>query len=223
MDDQTSVSSVVDSRLSPSMPDTPEQPWGYAVKSQLRTQMGTMRKALSEEAKKARSGEICQRILQTPYYKRAHAVVGYVALGNEADPAEILDAAYLAGKSLGLPRVDKGSRRLSLHRWAPGDPLEKGGLGVQEPLASAPLFEPSEVDLIIVPALAIDLGGQRVGRGGGYYDRSLSAFPKAFAIGIIYDFQLIVEAPVNAGDVPVSAVATDRRLIIVDPTKANQL
>lgn len=185
--------------------------------------MGAMRKALPEEEKKARSKAICQRVLLTPNYKRAHAVVGYVALGNEADPADILDAAYLAGKSLGLPRVDRGRDLLSLHRWAPGDRLKKGALGVQEPLASAPLLELSEVDLIIVPALAIDLGGQRVGRGGGYYDRLLAALPKAYAIGIIYDFQLIVEAPVTAGDVPVSAVVSDQRLLIVDPTKANQL
>jgi 5-formyltetrahydrofolate cyclo-ligase len=223
MDASILDSSVVSGRPSPSMPDTQEQALRYAVKCRLREQMGKMREALSEETRKARSKAICERVIQTPHFKRARAVVGYAALGNEADPADILDAAYRGGKSLGLPRADKGRDHLSLHRWAPGERLEKGGLGVREPLASAPLIEPSEVDLIIVPALAIDPHGQRVGRGGGYYDRLLPAFPKAFAIGIIYDFQLIVEAPVTAGDMPVAAVATDRRLLIVEPCKTNHL
>jgi 5-formyltetrahydrofolate cyclo-ligase len=77
----------------------------------------------------------------------------------------------------------------------------------------------SEIDLMIVPAVAIDPRGNRIGRGGAYYDRLLATCPTIFTIGVIYDFQLIAEAPTTEGDIALNAVATDQRLIYVPKTK----
>jgi 5-formyltetrahydrofolate cyclo-ligase len=134
-------------------------------------------------------------------------------MGKEADPAAILERAATAGKRVALPRVDPATFALSLLLWSEGDPLVKSGWGVMEPEASAPAVAGADVDLIIVPALAIDLEGYRVGYGKGCYDRLLGSLPGKASVGIAYDFQLIEQCPRTEGDVPVSVVVTDRRVI----------
>jgi 5-formyltetrahydrofolate cyclo-ligase len=219
MDASTPGSPIATDKGPPSAPKTDEALWCQSVKSHLRARMDKLRKLVPREAQQTRSRSICERVVGTRYFERAKCVVGYVALGKEVDPAGIVAAAHKAGKTVGLPRVDRERGLLSLHRWAPGDRLERGSLGVDEPCGGAPLLELSEVDLILVPALAIDPRGNRIGRGGGYYDRLLATLDHAVTIGIIYDFQLIVESPVEPGDVPVSAVATDERMIAVKPDR----
>jgi 5-formyltetrahydrofolate cyclo-ligase len=188
----------------------------HAVKRHLRERMATLRRLQPEADRVDRSRSICRRVLDMSQFGNARAVFGYVTMGKEADPAGILTAALESGKGVGLPRVDAGTGLLSMHKWSSGDPLMKSKMGPMEPLDSAPLLEPSRGDLILVPALAVDQRGYRIGRGGGFYDRLLAAVPHATSICIAYDFQLIIESPVTAGDFPVSWVATDRRVIAVE-------
>jgi 5-formyltetrahydrofolate cyclo-ligase len=95
----------------------------------------------------------------------------------------------------------------------PADPLRKSAMGVMEPLPSAERLLPSSATLVVVPALAIDARGFRIGYGKGFYDRFLAAHSEVMSIGVAYDFQLISESPVTTGDVPVSTVVTDTRTL----------
>jgi 5-formyltetrahydrofolate cyclo-ligase len=193
--------------------DDSDEQLRHAAKREIRARLRAARGALPPRARQARSLAIQERVTRLPCFQNAAVVAGYVAMGNEADPAPILQRAVSLGRSIALPRVDPDTQALSLRSWSQGDPLVKSGWGVMEPPASAPAVPGEEVDLIIVPALAIDLRGYRIGYGKGCYDRLLAGLPGKTSIGIAFDFQLIEECPRTEGDVPVSLVVTDRRTI----------
>mgnify|MGYP003912522053 FL=1 len=195
------------------MNDDKDELLRHAVKREIRARLRAARGALPRAACRARSEAIYKRVVGLSCFERARIVAGYLALGNEADPAPILAEAASRGKGVALPRVDPATYALSLLLWSKGEPLVKSNWGVMEPRPSAPEAAGDEVDLIIVPALAIDLQGYRLGYGKGCYDRLLSSLPDKVSIGIAYDFQLIEQCPRTQGDVPVSIVVTDRRLI----------
>jgi 5-formyltetrahydrofolate cyclo-ligase len=132
---------------------------------------------------------------------------------GEVDTAGIDADARAAGLRIAYPRVDPARGEIELH-WVdepPDDALVEGAFGVPEPRADAPLADPSLIERVIVPALAFDPTGHRIGFGGGFYDRLLPRCTAARTIGLCFDFQIIAEVPVTAGDRPVDLVITDRR------------
>jgi 5-formyltetrahydrofolate cyclo-ligase len=182
------------------------------AKRELRTRMKAVRRVLPLSACAARSKQANARVIELPEFARARCVVAYCAMHKELDPAELLAHAASLGKRVGLPRVD--DERLQLHEYSPqGLPaaLEESGFGMLEPLASAPRIDPAEVDLIIVPALALDGAGQRLGYGRGFYDRLLPTLPHAFRVGVAYAFQVVPEIPATTHDVPMHCVISDAR------------
>src|ERR1700742_3438080 len=136
------------------------------AKREIRTRMRAVRRVIPLEACAARSAKANARLLELPEYEQARCVVGYHAMRKELDPAPLLAAAAAAGKQTGLPRVD--DERLAIHAYAPGDELEESGYGMLEPLATAPLIAAEAIDLIVIPALALDASGQRLGYGRAF-------------------------------------------------------
>ena len=102
---------------------------------------------------------------------------------------------------------------LEIRAWDEGvEPVESGRM-VREPPASAPLLDPAEIDLVIVPALALDPRGARIGYGAGLYDGLLPRMTRALRVGVAFDFQLIAEIPETEGDERVHLVVTDTRVL----------
>ncbi len=188
------------------------------VKAELRKRMRAIRQQLPAEASAARSSAIVANVIGLPEYASAGVIAGFHPLRGEVDLRALFDRVVADGKALALPRVDLDSNEIVLCRWAPGSPLEEGPYGLREPPPDAEVLAPETVDLVICPALAIDEAGHRIGYGRGYYDRLLPRCARAFACGVAFDFQLISEAPVMPGDVPVAAVITDARVVRVEPT-----
>jgi 5-formyltetrahydrofolate cyclo-ligase len=193
-----------------------------ARKARLRAQMREMRQTLPNEEKRSRSRAICERVVQSVEFARARTVVAYVAMDEEADPAAILERAHDQGKIIGLPRVAVRGGLLAFRQWKPGDPLVRGNFGLQEPAVTAALLEPCAVDLMLVPAVAVDEHGYRVGSGGGYYDRLLATCPSINTMALIYDFQLVSDLPVAEGDMAVRSIVTDQRLIFIKLDKITE-
>jgi 5-formyltetrahydrofolate cyclo-ligase len=191
-----------------------EQTLRAQAKQELRERLRGVRRVLPPSACAARSQAICKRVIELPEFARAKLVVGYAAYRNEADPRAALQQAEHAGKRLGLVRIDERDE-LRAHAYQSGDALAPNAYGIEEPLESAPHIDPTDVELIIVPALAVDERGHRIGYGRGYYDRLLPALGHAFKVAIAYDFQLLAETPDTRNDVRVDCVVTDARTIVV--------
>ncbi len=140
------------------------------------------------------------------------AIVGsYAAMGDELDTAP-LDALLAArGCALAFPRV-VGDAPLTFHAW-PRDALRPGFKSIAEPRADAPLVTP---DVLIVPLLAVNAAGNRLGQGAGHYDRTLDrlrASGPLLAIGYAWDVQRVAHMPAEPWDEPLDALATPARFI----------
>jgi 5-formyltetrahydrofolate cyclo-ligase len=189
-----------------------EQRMRAQAKQALRERMRSLRRVLPAEAAAARSAAICDRLQGLEAFGRAALIAGYSAYRKEADPNKALARAAELGKRLALPRVGEESA-LSLHAYRPGDALEQNAYDIAEPVAAAEVIALGDVELIIVPALAIDVRGHRIGHGHGYYDRLLPQLPRALKVAIGYDFQLLAELPDQPGDARVDCVVTDTRVV----------
>ena len=137
---------------------------------------------------------------------RSNAIVaGYWPVRDEADPRELMKAL---GTALALPRIDAKHTALSFREWHEGDALVDNHHGIPEPRAEAKIVTP---DVVLVPLLAFDTLGHRLGYGGGYYDRTLSV-TRTLTIGIAYAGQEVKELPREAHDHPLDMIATEKGL-----------
>lgn len=146
-------------------------------------------------------------------------VAGFAATRDELDPGAALADARHQGASLAWPRVSESDRagtpRLHFHLAEAGD-LRAGRFGIAEPDPSAPELAAGQVAVMLVPGLAFDARGNRLGFGGGYYDEVLAvARPgrPALVVGVGYDFQVVDECPADERDARVDCVVTDARVI----------
>lgn len=135
-------------------------------------------------------------------------VGGYHALPDEADPALLLERLVELGCHIAYPRVAGKGLPLEFHRVPDGEVLAPGAFGIHEPLGTWPRATP---DMLLVPLLAFDALGHRLGYGGGFYDRTI-ALLKVPAIGIAFAGQEMDRLPHQAHDVQLNAVLTERGL-----------
>lgn len=135
-------------------------------------------------------------------------VGGYHALWDEADPKRLLARLVAVGCHVAFPRVVAKSKPLAFHLVRDGDVLRPGAFGIHEPLADWPVVKPS---LLLVPLLAFDAAGHRLGYGGGYYDRTIPVL-KARAIGIAYAGQEVSSLPAQAHDMALDGILTEQGL-----------
>ncbi len=179
------------------------------AKRELRTRMQSVRKLLPDESTVERSSRACAAVLALPEYASARVVAGYIAMRKELDVSDALTAAADSGKRIVLPRITDAG--LAFHVHVPGTPLHENDWGVLEPDPNAEQVPIAEIDLMLVPALALDLRGYRLGYGKGFYDHVLPQLAHGRAVGIVYDFQLLAEVPEEPHDQRVHWIITDAR------------
>ena len=155
-----------------------------------------------------------QRLAQhlTSLCMGAMVVGGYAPLGSEISPLLAMEEARAVGRIVAYPAFDHPAKPF---KFRAGDPLEPGPFGIMQPKRSAPVVDP---DLILVPLIAIDERGTRLGRGKGHYDRALVALRKTKArlVGVGWQLQLLAEAiPADEWDVPLDAFASPQGLRVL--------
>jgi len=189
------------------------------VKAAIRKRMRGLRNALPASACAERSSRIAQRCLTLEAMARARAVALFwpMAQRHEVDLGEVDRRLRELGGRVAYPAVDRESGAMTfrfvadLREMTEPSPLSAG---LREPSALAPEASPGELDVIVVPALAVDPTGHRIGYGSGYYDRVLPRFaPPATTIAVAFDFQLLVEIPWTEHDARVDWVVTDVRAL----------
>jgi 5-formyltetrahydrofolate cyclo-ligase len=137
-------------------------------------------------------------------------IAGYWPMGDEMDPRPLMLALASLGLALALPVTPPRGQPLTFRAWAPGGALRPGPAGTSEPAEGA-LVNP---DWLLVPLLAFDRAGRRLGYGGGYYDRTLAALPGAKPIGIAYAGQEMAEVPAGPQDFRLPLIATEAGVIL---------
>jgi len=188
----------------------PEVQLRAKVKDEIRYRMRQVRKALPASARADRSARIHAALFAHPEWATARTVLLFASMRTEVDTAPIERRARLDGKVVACPRMTEGSADLDPRIWEDGvAPFEQGRLA-PEPPPDAPECPLASIDLVIVPALALDPRGARIGYGRGLYDRLLARMPRARRIAVAFDFQLIAEVPETPGDERVHLVLTDR-------------
>lgn len=188
------------------------------AKAGLRRAMLARRAALTASDVARASQAVARQLLALPAYGTAREVAAYLPVKNEVDAAIVARQALADGKRLLLPRCRQDAPGLlDLGCVSCLSDVVPGRFGLLEPREE--LCRPPEAfapDLILVPGLAFDRLGRRLGFGGGYYDRLL-ALPmaaNAFSVGLGFDFQLVAALPADPWDRPVAAVITDRQTIL---------
>ncbi|MFO1069373.1 MAG: 5-formyltetrahydrofolate cyclo-ligase [Geminicoccaceae bacterium] len=179
------------------------------AKPALRRALRAEREALPAETVASASAVVAARAVPILLEKRPAVVSAYLAMGRELDPAPTAAALRALGVTVALPRVVARGEPLRFHAWQPGEPLETASLGVRQPPAGAPEAVP---DILLVPLLAFDPRGFRLGYGGGFYDRTLAqlrATRPVLAIGIALERQLRPSLPVEPWDQPLDLVVTE--------------
>jgi 5-formyltetrahydrofolate cyclo-ligase len=176
-----------------------------AAKRRLRAEMAGRRKSLSPEARADAGRAVARFVRALPEYARAARIAAYAAIPDELPLDELLGHVIAAGRTLLLPRIEDGALVFAAARL---DDLRTGAFGIAEPMGPSIALTPD--DLVLVPGVAFDASGGRLGRGAGFYDRALSAYPAAPAcFGVGFAFQLVARVPTEPHDRRVDGVVTE--------------
>lgn len=174
-------------------------------KTVLRAQMRALRRNLSDASPDS-AGRVADHAASLP---PGREVAVYRAMGSEMDVAPLAQALLRQGRRLSLPVVVRRDEAMIFRRWTPGDPLEPDLAGCPSPL---PLADTVVPDLVLVPLLAFDNTGARLGQGGGHYDRTLAQLRRStavLAIGLAYAGQRLDRLPIEAHDQGLDGILTE--------------
>ncbi len=181
-------------------------------KKELRKALLEARQSIAPEVWRAKSSQLCDQLRSSSLFATAQTVLAYFSTRQEPDLSEL----FKAKKSWGFPRCV--GKTLHWHRWEPQAslPLQAGAYGILEPHPDSPVLEPEQVDLLLVPAIACDTRGYRLGYGGGFYDRLLAtpAWAEKPTIGIVFDSAYLSTLPEDRWDRPLTDVCTERGLFV---------
>ena len=179
-------------------------------KQALRKSMAEQKKTYGQEPLEAFSIQALHRLETSAVFNKAHCIALYHAIAGEVQTGAFIEK-WKDRKRILLPVITGND--LKLVAYAGKESLTAGTFGILEPDGNAPEVLPGEVELIVVPGIAFDRKGNRMGRGKGYYDRLLAEIsaPKA---GLCFDFQLFDEVPTEAFDCPMDMIVTDREIIV---------
>ncbi len=175
-------------------------------KAALRRQLLDCRESMAPPDRREKSSQICSYILQWAVYQQAEQILAYMPVRGEVSLLPVMKSALRHGKRLYLPRVT--GKEMEFYQTADLEDLEQGAFGIPEPAPRIPLTDPT--GLVLVPGVGFDPGGNRMGYGGGYYDRYLLQNPGFFTAGVCYERQLQEKIPKEEWDVPLQAVITEK-------------
>ena len=186
------------------------------TKVDIRKKMSESRRALPESERVQFSRVIGENLEQLESYVQAKGILFFMSLDEEVQTTYLMEHAFQRGKTVYLPLVDRDLKEIRITRL-PNLDIEfvNTRYGIKEPQkAHWNLVSPTEIDFVLVPGLAFNLTGGRVGFGTGYYDRLLHILdPKTFKVGVAFDFQLLQLLPQTSSDHKVQMIFTEKRTI----------
>ena len=184
------------------------------MKKSLREQFLIKRKELSKSEVKKKSLQIHHRLFSLPWYRTAQNILFYVSYDNEVDTHDMIKESLTNGKTILVPKTDTKKKTICLSKLLSWDDLSPCAYSILEPREDCIREVPvSSVELLIVPGVAFDLHGNRIGHGMGYYDRLLKTTFQAHSIGLAFENQIIKSIPAEEHDEKVEMIVTEDRSI----------
>ena len=185
-------------------------------KKSLRKEMRSRRASMSKEERDAASHKIVSSLIENPIYKESSTIMAYASMPEEIQLNELFDDAFANKKILAVPLiVGRGTMRPvflpSMEHLVVGD---FGILTVRQDCRTFVDF--NDIDSIIVPGAAFDRKGNRLGLGGGYYDRFLKRVPQAKRIALAFDFELYDSIPAESHDTKMDVIITESEILNFD-------
>ncbi|HET8898109.1 MAG TPA: 5-formyltetrahydrofolate cyclo-ligase [Rhodanobacteraceae bacterium] len=200
---------------------TPSTPLPNVDRLTLRASLRVQRMQLDAPARLAAAQSVRHHLAELPAFLAATRIAGYWATNGELPLNLVLASLARRGQIYCLPRIGPG-HTMDFVPWQAGDPVEPNRYGIPEPCAGEPLAI-RELDVVLLPLLAFDASGNRLGAGGGYYDRALAflagrARPaQPLLIGVGYGFQRVERLADAAWDIPLDYAVTEHGLITFPP------
>jgi len=184
------------------------------MKEVLRQKMLKKRSDVSKSKILEKSNQIKKRLFKMKEFNQARAILFYVSYDNEVYTHNMIKECVSNGKHVIVPVTNKENRSLILSKLENWDDLDYGNYGILEPRKEhVKEVSLDVIDLIIIPGVAFDERGYRIGHGMGYYDGLLVNSTKAIHIGLAFEFQLVDEIPVEEHDMKVDKIVTEGRII----------
>ena len=177
----------------------------------LRRELLALRNTISPEDKQAWDAEINKALIENDWFRQAKAILAYCPVKSEPDIRPAIEEALRQGKEIYMPKCIPETREMTFYQITSLDDLRPGAHGIPEPSGSSPQFSIQHSALCIIPALAFDKTGFRLGYGGGYYDRFLARNGALRTLGVCYEVLLRDSLPREASDMAVERVLTERR------------
>jgi 5-formyltetrahydrofolate cyclo-ligase len=189
--------------------------WGEMIgKGEIRQRIMKLRDALTPEEVAAKSGVIVRRLSELQEFREASTLMVFLSFGSEVQTDGIIRWGWENGKRIVVPRCRPEGRRLTPCLLEGFAELETGHYGIREPKAGLVRPVPAgEIGVVLVPAVAFDLRGYRIGYGGGYYDRFLPEVPRAARIGAAFTCQIVAGIPADPHDIPADRIVTEEEII----------
>lgn len=189
---------------------------GAAEKARIRAEMTRRLEALSSPEIERMGVEIQQRVLQAPIFKKASTIALYCSYRNEVPTRLLFESGRNLGKKVAFPRIGSKEKPLEFYWVEDLEDLARSSWGPLEPdpkKCSGPV-KASSIDFMVIPGLAFDAQGWRLGRGHGFYDRTLKDF-SGLRLGVAYAFQVVARLPHCLGDERVGWIATENHLKVI--------
>ena len=172
-------------------------------KTELRREIRARKRAMTEEEIETRSAKLAQLFFASEAYQKAKTIYGYLPYNQEVRTVPMLERALKDGKKVAVPKVyGEEMKFLYLDDL---NAVAKGYAGIPEPIANEPVAQ-DETALVLMPGLAFDPQGHRIGYGGGFYDKFLAAEPNHPTLALCYEFQMLPKLDVEDHDIPVDTV-----------------
>jgi 5-formyltetrahydrofolate cyclo-ligase len=187
---------------------------GTSFKAALRKKIVAVRDALPPAARRELSARITTQLLDLDAYRNARCVLAYMSFGSEFDTTVLVDDVLAHGKQLCLPRVDRDKRELALYRIEDIErDLQSGVWGIREPRPECPPADLDRIDFVLLPGVAFTPRCERLGYGGGFYDRLVPRFGRRPPlVAAAFALQICEEIPLDATDQCVDVVVTESSL-----------
>ena len=179
-------------------------------KRALRRKFAAERQAIPEKERLEKSRAICNNFLSSMAYDHSDTVLLYYSINSEVDTQELIDSVLASGKRLALPVCRENSEMIFRYIESRED-LTKGFFSALEPKAGLEEFKEARHAICVIPAIAFDKEGYRIGYGKGYYDMFLKDMT-ALKIGVCHSFQLVDEIPSEPHDIKMDMIVTEREI-----------